>query len=142
MISKKNRKQIFNEVYEELDALEKQVECLKRRQALMYSLIDTTKPHINRFILEHDLTEEQVNGIMAVLNAAEKSLTGKNPMSEIDFEKHISLYMPRTGTDTPVFPYPFIQCLLITLTGTNQFDEVCDHFRRHWNVPKQERLAG
>ena len=118
--------------------LEKHVERLQYRESWLLRLLDSRKDPLAYFVLETDLTAQQVQGLAAVMESAHKTLEAGRPFEALEFGKQLSPYIPAKEKPGRIAT-PFIQRLLIVFAQTGQWQDVVEHFRRNFNVPPAEK---
>jgi hypothetical protein len=72
-----------------------------------------------------DLTKEQVEKILDLMDATSKSILDGKPMHHVDFEKHVYEIVPKYKGD-----YHFAENIVRTLNDTGQYTEVYRHMKK------------
>lgn len=125
-----------------LDELERRVARLEYREGCVIAVAHKEPGwQLHAFALENDLDGEQMQGVCDAMEACHKAIEKGEPMDAGQFEEWLRPHIPakeKPGGQCS----PFIKCLLIRFTLTGQWSDVCDHFRRDFNVPPRDRLAG
>jgi hypothetical protein len=127
-------------IEDRLAELERRFAWTEHRQGLLIALVDPDQAPWAHFCLENNLDTAQASGIAAVIERAHTVLESGKALEAQEFSEWLVPHIPadeRPGGLT----YSFIQRLLIVFTVTGQWYDVCDHFRREFNVPTRDRLA-
>lgn len=124
-----------NTIADRIARLERQAERLEYRNSLILRLLDSDKDPLGFFALEHDLNSDQVAGICAVMEYAHKALEQGAPLEPLEFEKRMLPHIPAKGKPNNI-AYDFMKFILMTFDTTGQWDDVVEHHRRDYNVPR------
>lgn len=123
-----------------LTALEQRVSRQEHREVWMLKLLcNEPMAPFAHFVLENDLDAEQIKGLEDAMEAAHNKLVQVESLDALDFEKQLLPHIPPAEKPHGL-GYSFVQRLLTTYARTGQWQDVVEHFRLDFNVPRQEKL--
>ena len=110
---------------QDIDSLAKRIEKLEQKVGLLVSIADNNKYPFIYKCLEADMTADQVDRTLVLINKAEQSFRTKNPVSYAQFEKELLEIVPSQKRNAD-----FTKELIRALVKKDQFYKGYKRFRR------------